>query len=707
MSFISRLPAQHPARRYAKPDAIQVLMDDARAVQTIHAKPVAVLREYCAALLWLNSNQPVQLSDLEGLPQAQKSTLCSLLDLSEVGVPGAVCRRILAIVSGPAAAPAPSVGFYMLMAPFHPELDGDTLSLTRLAQRSSFRGNPNTRSEAQEQAAMQFWCADALRQADDVRALPIALRSSLELAHGVHAHWPEPTRADTVVSLVTAWLPRTGANSVASQAPVQQPQAVAAPAASAVLPPPAYGPPAAGAAQLQTGAWSAHSTQALGAGQSNLSATALALGFQNLSLTMQAHSGPQFNPLASAHFQSASSAARTPFDWIRDEGDQKLLRLQALYCSVTNLVTADERKNILDNNKVTNIFTSSGTSAAGSRPAHNCPYAEYPWQQPLAVVPGYGAAAQGKMCQIALRCDTAQYSDGQEKLIRDRRIEKQQELVNEFETAFTLCHMSDCLCQVDNVRRFLLEQMRVISVSATSDAGRYPQPEFGILAQARKLQNDQLPLFLTAVSDQIHTLSAGPEAKRSEVGMWKQFIDGWHISAQAGTQRDAALALTVGFGPAVGKARGFVPLESDSDDDAPASRSAPRDKTSKRVERKKKAQKDKVALTPYFPASSGILGASLGLEPPSGACKHCQGTGHFHSECPVYWAKRGHPLPGFTSSGRRVRSAWDDDNPKKEVFAAWVKFWKDKSIFENGPAVRDGAPDLAALKKASREGPPP
>ena len=163
----------------------------------------------------------------------------------------------------------------------------------------------------------------------------------------------------------------------------------------------------------------------------------------------------------------------------------------------------------------------------------------------------------------------------------------------------------------------------------------------------------------------------------------------------------------LGFGPAVGKARSFVPLESDSDDDAPASRSAPRDKTSKRVERKKKAQKDKVALTPYFPASSGILGASLGLEPPSGACKHCQGTGHFHSECPVYWAKRGHPLPGFTSSGRRVRSAWDDDNPKKEVFAAWVKFWKDKSIFENGPAVRDGAPDLAALKKASREGPPP
>ena len=171
------------------------------------------------------------------------------------------------------------------------------------------------------------------------------------------------------------------------------------------------------------------------------------------------------------------------------------------------------------------------------------------------------------------------------------------------------------------------------------------------------------------------------------------------------------MALTAGFGSG-GDGGGYSPgpggcHDSDSDDHAPKSRSAPKDKAAQRQTPKVKAPKDKVLMPPYFPASKEVIGAALGIEPPAAKCRHCQETGHFHSDCPVGWAKRGHTLPGFNKNGRKVRSAWDGDNPTKDTFAAWVRFWKDATIFENGPSVRDGSPDLAALRKARRDGAPP
>jgi len=705
MSFLARLPAQHQVRKYTKQVAIQVLDDDSRMASSTDS-PVAALREYCAALLWLNANNPVQLPSLENLSAAERRTLCVMLGLSDFGVPGVVRRRILACVSGPdpAASAQIAVGFYSFMLPTHPELDGDTASLKTLAQQSSFQGRPSTRREAQEEAAMHFWCLDVLQQDDDVRALPLSLRTRLERAHGIPMSWPESFRASTVVGLVKAWISRTSHSHVSLQARAQPPSpTLGPPAATHSLPPPAYVHPVQSADQSQLGSGSLHNTQIFG---NNLSAAALTQSFQNLSISMQSLCGPQSNPLAVAHFQVAPSPARTQLDWIRDEGEKKLLRLRFLYCHVTSLVSAAERNDLLDSNKVNTMFSTSSASATGSKIIPNCPYADFPWQQPLVLSPGYGAAAQGKMCQIALRCDTAQFTDAQEKMVRDKRIETEQELVNEFERAFAAHSISDCLVQVDSIRRFIIEQMRVISVSATSDAGRFPQPEFGLLAYARKMQYDQMSLFLTAVSEQIVTLSAGRDNRRAEVGMWKQFVDGWHVSAQAGVQREAALALTVGFAPSASKTQAAGVYESEPEVDEPTPRSAPRSKADKRSEQQKLAQKDK-ATAPYFPASSSIIGDALGLAPPAGKCRHCQTVGHFHSECPVRWGQRGHPLPGFNSSGRRKRSAWENDNPTKETFAAWVKFWKDKSIYANEPAVRDGAPDLTALKKASRDGPPP
>ena len=91
--------------------------------------------------------------------------------------------------------------------------------------------------------------------------------------------------------------------------------------------------------------------------------------------------------------------------------------------------------------------------------------------------------------------------------------------------------------------------------------------------------------------------------------MWKQFIDGWHISAQAGAQRASAMALKAGFGSG-GDGCGHSPgpggpHDSDSDDHAPKSCSAQKDKAAQRQTPKVKAPKDKAPMPLYFPASNG------------------------------------------------------------------------------------------------------
>ena len=85
-SFISRLPAQHAALRYNKAFAIRVLDDDARVVPNLSSLSVVALREFCAAVLWLNSSSPVRQTDIEGLSDAERDVLCRMLGISGDGI---------------------------------------------------------------------------------------------------------------------------------------------------------------------------------------------------------------------------------------------------------------------------------------------------------------------------------------------------------------------------------------------------------------------------------------------------------------------------------------------------------------------------------------------------------------------------------------------------------------------------------------------
>ena len=122
--------------------------------------------------------------------------------------------------------------------------------------------------------------------------------------------------------------------------------------------------------------------------------------------------------------------------------------------------------------------------------------------------------------------------------------------VDLFNRAFAACNAPECLLWAESIRRLIIEQARINAITAAADASRYPQPEFSLLAQARRAQHEQMPQFLHAVACQIDLQSSGPDSLRSQVDMWKQFIDGWHISAQAGAQRASAMALTAVSAPA-------------------------------------------------------------------------------------------------------------------------------------------------------------
>jgi hypothetical protein len=133
------------------------MLDDSRVVIALGNLSVASLREYCAALPWLNDSSPILLSDIEYLSSNERSTLCKLLGLVETGVQVAVSRQILASLAGHAPPPLPpptTPSFYTLLLPFHPELDGSTPAIRRLAQDCSFACQPGDLRSVQENAAM-------------------------------------------------------------------------------------------------------------------------------------------------------------------------------------------------------------------------------------------------------------------------------------------------------------------------------------------------------------------------------------------------------------------------------------------------------------------------------------------------------------------------------------------------------------------------
>ena len=718
-SFFSRLPAGHDVRKYNKATARHMLDDDSRVVVSLDNLTVASLREFCAAILWLNDSSPVLLSDIESLSPNERSALCRLLGLVEAGVPAAVSRRILASLAGHAPPPPPpptTPSFYNTLLSSHPELDGPTPAIRRLAQDCSFPCQPGDRKSAQENAAMRLWCEHGLLQASDVAKLPAPLRSQIELAHNVNLGWPDHLRADTLFALVDTWRKRAGriaAISPPSPAPPPSPPVYMPPGGAIGFSPPQIG------SQMAAGGFSGmhmppgggggiFNTNFYGTGYHSGAMWPLTLGLHNLSLNVNTSQPPLPNPLAGTFFQ-ASNPGPNPLDWLRSEGDKRLAMLQQLHAPVLDLLSDAEQKQLLNANKVSTVMSPSGTTSGTTKPAPTTIYAEYPWNQPLRLYPGHGATAQGRQVQIALRVDAANFGGPNDQLVRSSRLKTESALLYSFDTAFSERKAAECFLHKEAITRHMIEQSRINALSAAEDASRFPQLEFGAIALARRTQHEQMPLFLHSVAEQITTRSEGKHKQRSQVGMWKQFIDGWRHSAQASAQRAAALALTSDWGDDDDDdaACGSGAPDTDSDDSAPAARNPPRGKGTPRQTPKPKPAKEKPAVSPTFPASKEVIGAALGLDPPGGNCRHCQQSGHFHSDCPVRWAQRGHPLPGFSNNGRRIRGAWVDGNPTKETFAAWVRFWKNSALFGSGPTVRDGAPDLQAIKKAAREGPPP
>jgi hypothetical protein len=229
-------------------------------------------------------------------------------------------------------------------------------------------------------------------------------------------------------------------------------------------------------------------------------------------------------------------------------------------------------------------------------------YAEYPWNQLLRLYPGHGATAQGRQGKITLRIDAASFGGPNEQLVRDSRLKAESTLLDAFDVAFNARKAAKCFLHKEAITRHMVEQARLNALSAAEDASRYQQQEFGAIAMARRIQHEQMPLFLHAVADQISNRSEGLHKQLSQVGMLKQFIDGRRRSAQASAQRAADLALTSDWGDDDDTPCGAGAPDSDSDDSAPAASTPSRDKGTPQQTPKTKPVKEKSATAPTFPA---------------------------------------------------------------------------------------------------------
>ena len=111
-----------------------------------------------------------------------------------------------------------------------------------------------------------------------------------------------------------------------------------------------------------------------------------------------------------------------------------------------------------------------------------------------------------------------------------------------------------------------------------------------------------------------------------------------------------------------------------------------------------------------IPCSAVVVGKGLGkVQAPKTKCPTCNLDGDRRVDCPVAWANVGKPLPGLSSRGGRLKGAFTDGNPTKDIFAQWVVFLQDRRNFPQGarPMPKPGAPELKDFKKAARDGAPP
>ena len=348
-------------------------------------------------------------------------------------------------------------------------------------------------------------------------------------------------------------------------------------------------------------------------------------------------------------------------------------------------------------------------------------YSVWPWGQSLAVeqTQKFKAERLGRALMNALRCDNENFSSWSEQQTRGFHEKERERISSVFEEAIESGNLSDLLLAHNELKDHAQRVLKAECEVADRLYATHTYEEFREMQTGRHRQLDSLVTFFDMSGRRVKTESnkrPTGEQEQYMAGFYISFYRSWRASDCSTEDADEMLSMgrmfashsmTSGSGPRGG--RSSPPASSGSGGGGGKTtpsvgakgKGAPSDGSG--VAGQRHIYKScKVGHT--LPSSAVVIGPALGLEGPTFACNCCGEKGHWKGECPRFWGEQDKPLPGWRKDGRKDRAAWEGDNPTKATFKAWLQFVKENFPKGGHPAAMDGAPDMNDYQHRAKKG---
>jgi hypothetical protein len=670
-SFVSRLPVGNELLKKSTNDLLQVILGDSR-VKGSAPKAVAIRREWCAALVWMDENESPTVATCQALSDEEKRVVSELL-----GVDSA--KRGLAQRLSAALAAGDDMDDENLEKDSFLELikehgHDQAKGLDRISKQAGLLmlGSSPLKSGLEgadvqlvrERCAMHLWLSQ-ITNTSEVLGLKKILRDGLLEAMGIPKTVEEKTRAN-MLGVMLGIQELSAGNSVSGQ----QSQVMQRTNSSLVP------------IDLTSSIWE--------------------------------------KPISGYGSFEANAGARSDIHEHRR-------KFRSLGMGITELLSAEELKELNDKRKAVKGYEDPAAIAR--------PYARFPWCQTLEVSDSqkFDAARCGRMLMNASRYTNASFTLPMEQMDRTLREREREDVLTSFDEAMSSHNIGHLLMAVERIKGYTRRLFESLKSASAMLARQYPLPEFEEIKAGREAQSDSLTEFFDRLSRRIEEqsmLKGSASREMSLAGFWISFVEAWRTKAASADDLDAVLKRGFGFGSAVSSSggspassamggggwssssAGFLRSPGSQLRGTPPAKSVQlaagggSSQAGGSSSRAGAGRGKKYILNMTWPSSEDILGPVLGIGGPPFDCHACGQSGHWKGECPVFWGKKGKSLPGWTAQGQKIPNMWNGENPTKECYKSWVKFVTDVENYPDGgaPAALEGAPDIEAFKHRAKKG---
>lgn len=393
-------------------------------------------------------------------------------------------------------------------------------------------------------------------------------------------------------------------------------------------------------------------------------------------------------------------------------------KYRTLGLKITQILSTDELKDANAKIKAMKGFAGSGDDYA----MHH-PYSKFPWLQSLDISDNekFDATREGRKLMNACRFTNSKFLTLLDQMSRTAHDAEWRALWAEYDTAKQSGQLGLLLLAVELIKSAVRRLFEGLKTAAESLARQYPIPVFMELRDGRVSQCESLNSFFESLSRNISEQSKHRANTDATVaGFWITFMDSFRTKASSSEDIEAVAKLGASFGAAgtnPASSRGSTSGGGASFSSGGGSGLTSSGSASSRSLGGTPPPKSNVAASGgdrgkrytsnvTWPSSADILGPVLGVDGPTFKCHQCNESGHWKGECPVFWGRKGKPLPGWNENGKKIKKMWDGENPTKECFKLWLKFVQDSDNYPAGgqPASVSGAPELSDFELRARKG---